>query len=275
MEQGHIRTSGGRIFWRQWGNGERLLICLHGFGDTGECFVSLAAALPERFALIAPDMPWHGRTEWEKPSFDAWDVLEIIQAVRRLHGATRCSLLGHSWGARLGLKSLPLLEEDVDVAWMVAPGGFDAGSKWGGERLPGILRRHLIKSVETHAVFWLRFLERLAAWGVVGGAAFRFFQSSLETLSRRTRLFAVWKNLHHFRLRASALSRVGIPIHFLAGESDPLVSLHAVRRFSRKLRGARFIILTGSGHRPDGATIAREILSVDPALFSRAANARR
>ncbi len=262
MQTGYTRISGGRIFWRQWGGGAHLLICLHGFADTGERFGALAAALPENYTLIAPDMPWHGQTEWNKKTFDPWDVQEIIDELRRLDGRGSCVLLGHSWGGRLALAALPLLAERVASAWVVAPGGFDAGSKWGGERLPGGLRRCLIRSVETHTRSWVRMLEKLVSIGLVKAPAFRFFQSSIEAPARKERLLAVWKNLHHFRLRKSALQQVRIPMHFLVGDRDPLVSPLAVRRFSRSLPNARFIFLPDSGHWPEGEAIAKEIVTI-------------
>lgn len=257
----HTQIAGGLVFWRQWGAGKPLLLCLHGYADTGARFEHLAEALAGHYTVVAPDLPWHGQTEWQKDSFDRWDVQDLVEALCRLGGQGKCTLLGHSYGARLLLASMPLLEDHAEAAWFVAPGGFDAGSKWGGEKLPEFARKWLINSVQNHSGAWLKILERFVSIGLLGASAFRFFQVSFETPSRRERLFSVWRNLHHFRLRRRPLYDVSIPLNFVAGSRDPLIPIHAIRRFAGCLPESKFILLAESGHWPDGELLAREMLA--------------
>jgi pimeloyl-ACP methyl ester carboxylesterase len=90
---------------------------------------------------------------------------------------------------------------------------------------------------------------------------FRFFQSSLETRKRRDRLFFVWRNLHHFRVRRGPLLMLPMPLVFIVGDQDRLISADVVCRFSKKLPQARCIRLPESGHRPDAAVLADAILN--------------
>lgn len=257
----HTQIAGGRVFWRQWGAGKPLLLCLHGYADTGARFEHLAEALAEHYTVVAPDLPWHGQTLWEKDTFDCWDVQDLVEALCRLSGYGKCTLLGHSYGGRLLLASMPLLEEHADAAWIVAPGGFDTGSKWGGERLPNRLRQWLINGVDKHTGKWLNALNRIVSTGLISPSAFRFFQSNLETPARRKRLFAVWRNLHHFSFSKTPLLGVSIPLHFVAGDQDMLIPINQVRRFARNLPTARFIRMPECGHWPDGKELAKVILA--------------
>jgi pimeloyl-ACP methyl ester carboxylesterase len=260
MQTTNIHVGGGRIHCRQWGAGKPLLLCLHGFGDSGARFEPLAQALAERFTVVAPDLPWHGATEWEKESFDAADVQEMVEALSAQFGQERCTLLGHSWGGRIILASLPQLEDKVEAAYLVAPGGFDAGSKWGGEKMPHFIRSSLINSVSKNTSAWIKGAEHLASAKILSPSVFRFFQSSLETRKRRDRLFFVWRNLHHFRVRRAPLLVVEIPLFFIIGDQDRLVSPDAVCRFSKKLPQSRCIRLPESGHWPEAAVLAEAVL---------------
>lgn len=260
MHTVHTQIGGGRICWRQWGTGNPLLLCLHGFGDTGAQFEALAQALSWQFSVIAPDLPWHGATEWGKESFDAGDVQEMVEALLAQSGQERCVLLGHSWGGRISLASLPLLESRVGAAYLVAPGGFDAGSKWGGEKMPHFIRTSLINSVANNTHRWIKGAEHLSSAKILSPSVLRFFQSSLETKKRRDRLFAVWRNLHHFQVRRAPLLKVQMPLVFIVGDKDKLVSADAVYRFSKRLPQAKCIRLQENGHRPDATLLADSIL---------------
>lgn len=253
-------VAGGRIRVHRWGRGARLLVCLHGYGDTGERFSALAEALGAAFTVVAPDLPWHGATDWHKASFDAWDVQEMVEGLLSLESKADGILLGHSWGARLVMASLPLLRERVSAAYLVAPGGFDPASRWAGEKLPLWMRNPLIESVEKHTRRWLGFAEWYVGMGWASASALRFFQSNLEAPERRARLMAVWKNLHAFRLRKAPLQSLPMPKSFVVGGRDMLVSPHAVRRFAHGLPNTRFLILPDCGHWPDGASLAKIIL---------------
>lgn len=256
--------SGGRLRIHRWGGGARLLLCLHGYGDTGERFGGPARALGNEYTVIAPDLPWHGATEWKKESFDAWDVQEMAEALMALENKADGMLLGHSWGARLVMSALPLLPERISSAYFIAPGGFDPASRWAGEKLPLWLRNALIYSVEHHTGRWLAFARWCVKMGWASASTLRFFQSSLETPERRTRLMAVWKNLYGFRIRRAPLQALSVPKCFIVGGRDMLVSPHAVRDFAHGLPNTRFITLPDCGHWPDGEALAKVISCPEP-----------
>lgn len=248
--------SGARIRVHRWGGGARLLLCLHGYGDTGERFAALAREMAGQYTVAAPDLPWHGATDWQKETFDAWDVLEMVEALLALENMEECILLGHSWGARLVMSALPLLSDRVSSAYFIAPGGFDPASRWAGEKLPLWMRNALIYSVQKHTRTWLRLAQWWVRMGWASASTLRFFQSSLETPERRARLLFVWKNLYGFRIRRAPLQALPLPKCFVVGGRDMLISPHAVQQFAHGLPNTRFIMLPDCGHWPDGEALA-------------------
>jgi pimeloyl-ACP methyl ester carboxylesterase len=259
METGYLELSGGRIFWRKWGAGQHLLICFHGFADSGKRFESLAGASPNSYTLIAPDLPWHGASEWINEDFRPADLAEIITEFSKMNEFTSCEILGHSWGGRLVIGTMPLLETVVHAAWIVAPGGFVKGLYWGLEFLPDFLRKPLIGFAEKKMGAFSVQMEFLGRIGLLNQTALRYLLRSLEKVDHQRQLFPVWKNLVRFRLNPKPLRNLNIPVVFLVGTKDSLISAPKVSAFSKQIPSSRFILLQDTGHWPDWASLADKL----------------
>ena len=81
---------------RRFGRGPTL-VALHGFSMTGDQFRELARPLGH--AILAPDLPGHGRSAHEDCAID--EVIEEVAAL--LPDAPIAPLLGYSQGARVAL----------------------------------------------------------------------------------------------------------------------------------------------------------------------------
>lgn len=110
----------------EWGNpAGRPLICLHGVGGHGARFRKLAEERLGRFRVVAPDLRGHGGSPWEPP----WTIARHVDDVREtlvMAGIARAELIGHSFGARVGLElaALDLVERLVlldPAVWIPPP----------------------------------------------------------------------------------------------------------------------------------------------------------
>lgn len=91
-----------KLHHREFGTpGRPVLVALHGFLGTGENWSELAERIGERFHILAPDLPGHGRTI-SRPADFAQAAEWLEEWARRLKLAT-AHLLGYSMGARLAL----------------------------------------------------------------------------------------------------------------------------------------------------------------------------
>ncbi len=79
------------------------LVLLHGWGLNVRVWDGLAAALCDRFRIIAVDLPGHGRSDWlpERSSL-AEQVAQVRDTVAAI--ATKYSLLGWSLGGQIALQ---------------------------------------------------------------------------------------------------------------------------------------------------------------------------
>jgi pimeloyl-ACP methyl ester carboxylesterase len=90
---------GCRIHYRRIGNGPDLVLCLHGFPQTGRLWERTAQRLGERFTVIAPDLRGAGESQRTPDGYDkktiAGDIHELVGSLG--FGALR--LVGHDIGA--------------------------------------------------------------------------------------------------------------------------------------------------------------------------------
>src|SRR5690606_35857699 len=103
-----------------------LVLCFHGYGETGKAFSFLEKAAADRYSFIALDLPYHGETEWrEGLEFTTNDLLTIIQLIKKETGRAddHAILLGFSLGGRLALQLYEISPQTVNRIALLAPDG--------------------------------------------------------------------------------------------------------------------------------------------------------
>jgi len=106
MKQYYIEIDKINTRITEWGSEHKpTLLCLHGMGCTGVHFIELVEKLEDSFRIIAPDLPGFGKTppyldskSYGFPKMTNW----IDELVNRLD-LQEFFLVGHSWGANIGL----------------------------------------------------------------------------------------------------------------------------------------------------------------------------
>jgi 2-hydroxy-6-oxonona-2,4-dienedioate hydrolase len=87
------------------------VILIHGLGVSSTYFIPSAERLAVHFAVFAPDLPGHGRSNAMRFRPDIGDLAGI--ALRWMNGAgiSRASIVGHSMGCQIGIE-MALREPD-------------------------------------------------------------------------------------------------------------------------------------------------------------------
>ena len=91
-----------KLFYREFGNGEPLII-LHGLFGSSDNWQTLAKKFAEEFKVYTVDLRNHGRSfHHDEFNYDVMmhDVEELIKDI----GLEKVSLLGHSMGGKLSMK---------------------------------------------------------------------------------------------------------------------------------------------------------------------------
>ena len=92
------RVDGVELFYRMGGSGPPLLL-LHGRSRAGLFWVPFLDAFGERYTVIVPDLPGHGRSSDFPEGFTHRDTARLLFALLDQLGLGRARGIGHSSGA--------------------------------------------------------------------------------------------------------------------------------------------------------------------------------
>ena len=105
MPQHKLNFKNSIINYYKYGNGSKVLFCLHGYGEDGTSFLFLEKYLGNIYTLYAIDFPFHGNTKWnEKEPLSAKDLLNIFNLINTKQN--NFSVLAYSMGGRIALHLL-------------------------------------------------------------------------------------------------------------------------------------------------------------------------
>lgn len=267
MISNYISLPNSTIHYRQFGSGDQLLFCFHGYGRDSYTFYFLEKNLGTQFTIIAIDLPFHGLTQWKAMTmFEPSQLVGIINEIcTRLNKTQqKYSLLGYSMGGRMSLKITQLVPDKIERLVLVAPDGFSINFwhwfctfTWPGNKLlayiiehPGIVKRAVSLAERT----------RVISSGVAG-----FVRYYMHDQEQRRLLYQRWTIFRHFILRPAKLKKLikkyNLPVRLLFGEHDKIIPASGGRQFIRNIENHCQISVIDESHyllrEQHAATIAR------------------
>lgn len=117
-----VRAPGVRLHVEDWEGVGGPLLCLHGQTASGRTFAGLARRLVPEFRVVALDLRGRGQSEAPATGYGYQVHVADALAVVRALGLTRPIIVGHSYGAILGL-CLAAWYPDVPGALVLLDGG--------------------------------------------------------------------------------------------------------------------------------------------------------
>ncbi len=106
----HIRGLGG--------SGNPPLVILHGFLGSSRNWVGVGRRLAERFHVLALDLPNHGASPRVDPAGYDRMVASLLETLEHL-GLAQCSLMGHSLGGKVVMRTACDHPERVDRLYIL------------------------------------------------------------------------------------------------------------------------------------------------------------
>lgn len=246
MTEHWFDTEKGIFYCRRWGRGARVLIAWHGYGSDGAMFEALADTLGDIFTIYAPDLPWHGRTQWRSASYRPEDVAALIRQLLADAQVERFSLLGCSFGARIALKLLPYAGNRIESLYLLSPDGIHTRWLNAGRGVPKWLRPRLMQRLENPERL-LRWSHRLHRRGRLPFFVTWFLRKNLATPENRRRLLGNWRSFDAFVLKKHTikrqLARTAPQVTVIIGSRDKLIRGKSIRRFVRSIPSAQLHVL--------------------------------
>ena len=242
-----------RLYTEVRGSGPTLAL-LHGWGLNLRVWDGLAAALCDRFRMVAVDLPGHGRSPWlpERSSLAA-QAQQVHEAVAAIAG-TYC-LLGWSLGGQIALQlaaAQPIPAAAIErLVLIAATPRLGAAPDWPHGAPPERLAEQSLGLRTDYRRTVGDFLE-LQVRGSVGGEAalaqlraalFAHGEARPEALTRGLEL------LRDTDLRP-LLGGIARPALVIAGQYDRVTLPAASRSLAQRLTDGRYVEIRRAAHAP-------------------------
>lgn len=239
-----------RLSWDRGGAGEPLLL-LHGLGSTHDDFVAVRPRLEDGYAVLAPDLPGHGRSPALRGRPTVAAIVDVIEADLDELGIRRVHVLGNSLGARLALELASRGRARSVVA--IAPNGLNVLP----ERLYQGAALGLARVALRGAAPWLdgmvrSVLGRTVLLSGLRAAPWRAGEREARALKAG---FAesedFWRMLWWAILvdLPTGTERIDCPVVLAQGTAD-VIAAGQTPRYLCLIAGSRFVPLLGAGHAP-------------------------
>ena len=123
MEQRQLCYKNSVISYCIFGNGPKLAICFHGYGEEKASFDFLEKFAGTEYSFYSIDLPFHGKTQWnEGLNFTITDLHQIIKEIIESK-KQKLTLIGFSLGGRVALSLFQQMPEQINKIVLLAPDG--------------------------------------------------------------------------------------------------------------------------------------------------------
>jgi pimeloyl-ACP methyl ester carboxylesterase len=237
MQERYCSYKRSTITYLQGGTGTRVLLCLHGFGESANSFRFLEAELGDRFTIYAVDLPWHGHTLWEEGlSLTQETFLAVLKQMIPGFETRSITLLGYSMGGRVALQVLQQLPAQIEKLVLLAPDGLRMNpwyylatqTRWGNQ---------LFRYTMNHPRWFQQLANLLRRTRCINRSIAKFVHHYIDRASVREHLYRVWTTMHAFRphlktIRTEIIKR-RIPVALVFGRYDRVIASKYGRKFQK------------------------------------------
>lgn len=121
----HLETDGIALAFWEKGEGNRILICTHGYRQEKEQFLQLFDEVPDGWKILAFDQPMHGNTHWDNKDycFDRVFFRKLWGILLEKYPNAEWNLMGFSMGGKSAMMLHMEASLPVRSVILIAPGG--------------------------------------------------------------------------------------------------------------------------------------------------------
>jgi pimeloyl-ACP methyl ester carboxylesterase len=255
-----VELHGHRVGYRSAGDGDEVVVLLHGITSTSEAWREVMPRLAERYTVVAPDMIGHGRSAKPRGDYSLGAYAAGVRDLLALLGFERGTVVGHSFGGGIAMQFSYLFPEYVERMALVSSGGLGPevhpllraatlpGSEW---VLPLIAREWPVRAGGAVAAVAGRL-------GIEAGPDLAEFARGYASLTEEGASEAF---IHTMRSvidqqgqRVSALDRLYLadqmPTLIVWGTQDPVIPVQHGRRAHEIVEHSRYVEIEHAGHWP-------------------------
>ncbi len=233
-----------------FGDGPQILVCFHGFGEHATTFELLAGHLPAH-TIVAFDLPFHGKTNWEQDSpFRIEELLNIITLCPEIK-EKKFGLLGYSMGGRIALTIYEAVPQKIECIILLAPDGLVV-NPWYWFATQTAAGKKIFHYTMHNPAWFLGLLNFSKRLQLVNQSVWKFIQSQVGDAHMRKKIFSVWTA---FRKFSPDLKNIKLkillhhtPVYMVFGQYDRIITPGKGINFVVSIQPFGKIKIIESGH---------------------------
>lgn len=270
MEQKLVSYKGSQISYCCFGSGPKPAICFHGFGEEASSFEFLSKYAGNQFTFFSIDLPFHGKTEWNKGlNFTTEDLQQIIE--KMLNDSNyksqtinhKFSLIGFSLGGRIALSFFQANPGKVEKLVLLAPDGLKVNF-WYWLATQTWLGNMFFAFTMKKPGWFFSLLKMFNKLNLVNTSVFKFVNFYIGDAKIRRLLYNRWTTLRKLKPRLSFIKAIikkeNIPVRLIYGKHDRIILSSVGEKFKKGIEEQCTLTILPSGHQVLHEKYAAEIV---------------
>lgn len=245
------------LAYREWGAGDDVVLCFHGFGRDALDFEIFLPLLRPNQRMIAINLLAHGSSAFNASrsylqALQPQEWVECLEAFLALHNIQTFHLVGYSMGGRVALCTWQWMHQRTESVVLLATDGLKKNMLYrfaSGTRAGRAIYRYCIEHPE--ALFKL--VGALHRLKILPPKLFRFVHVHLDSQPKRQQVYDAWLVYRCFFPSLKALSKIHkknpVPLTLLFGDNDSIIRPRLAHRITSKFETQVNVIIVPSGHR--------------------------
>jgi pimeloyl-ACP methyl ester carboxylesterase len=268
MQAAFLPYRSSQVHYCWFGTGQKLLLCLHGYGESEASFHFLERYISADYTLIAPDLPFHGKTQWhEGMNFSIADLVAITEALHAKHGDgnSRITLLGYSMGGRVALQLLQSLSTRIEKTVLLAPDGLKvniwywlATQTWPGNRL--------FRFTMKHPGWFFTLLQTGNKLKLINQSVLKFTRHYIHDTAVRRLLYERWTCMRAIKPNLASIKKLirthDLPVCLLYGQYDRIIRHTRGEKFRSGIESFCTLHIIQTGHQVLQEKYVNEIIQL-------------
>ncbi len=107
------------------GQGEQVLVLIHGLGSNAKSWIKNIPALAKKYRVIALDLPGYGKSDKGYYQYSMDFYADVVKDLLNDISVSRVTLVGHSMGGQIAMYTALKYPEKVENLVLLSPAGFE------------------------------------------------------------------------------------------------------------------------------------------------------
>ncbi|MBX2840196.1 MAG: alpha/beta hydrolase [Flammeovirgaceae bacterium] len=214
--------------YTEFGNGEKILLAFHGFGQDGSVYKSLTKHKPD-YKIYSFDLYFHGKSYWNEEQ-DFLKPKKLKKAFKKFFeekSIQKFELIGFSMGCRSALALTKYFPKRIKKITLIAPDGIRENF-WYRFAIRNAYGQKIFSSIIANPAWCIKVLDILKNLRIVPASQIQIAKWQLEDKQLRDRIYYTWRLYRFFQFNfkkiGKQISKNKVEVEVILGDKDFIIT---------------------------------------------------